>query len=59
MKNYYVTIDFEPITLVVEADKWEDALVKAHVEMTDEQYQPDDWWIGYAEDEKGDEVYSV
>jgi len=59
MKDYYVTIDFEPITLYVEADKWEDALVKANEEMTDKQYQPEDWWIGYAEDEEGDEVYSV
>lgn len=59
MKDFYVTIDFEPLIISVEADTWEDALVKAHEEMTEEKYLPEDWWVGYAENEEGEEVYSV
>jgi len=59
MKDYMVTIDFEPLTICVEAKTWEDALVAAHKEMEEHKYQPDDWWVGYAEDEEGNEVYAV
>lgn len=59
MKEYYVTIDFDSITIMVEAETPEDALVAAHKEMTEEQYTPDAWYVGYVESEDEQEVYSA
>lgn len=61
MAMYEVTIEFEPMRVEIELDGEFniESIKQLAVQLDgDGQIYHDDWWVGYVEDENGDEVWS-
>lgn len=61
MASYEVTIEFEPMVVQVELDgKFDiESIKQIAVQMdSDGQIQAYDWWVGYVEDEEGEQAWA-
>jgi len=61
MSTYEVTIEFEPMVVQIELDGEFDieSINQIAVQMDgDGQIYHDNWWVGYVEDEKGEQAWA-
>jgi len=61
MATYEVTIEFEPMVVQIELDGEFDiqSINQIAVQMDgDGQIYHDDWWVGYVEDEEGEQAWA-
>jgi hypothetical protein len=61
MASYEVTIEFEPMVVQIELDGEFDieSINQLAVQMDgDGQIYHDNWWVGYVEDEEGEQVWA-